>query len=57
MPARVYVLDVSSGVIYKLICQMGAPKYPRNGNQRSWPNHCKQTNGSDDLHFWSAPIR
>ena len=28
---------------------MAAPNYPRNGNQWSWPNHRKQTNGGNDL--------
>ena len=42
--------------LYTLICQMVAPNYPRNGNQRSRPNHRKQTNGGDDLRFGPAPI-
>ena len=36
---------------------MATPNYPRNGNQRSRPNHRKQTNGGDDLRFGPAPIR
>ena len=36
---------------------MAAPNYPRKGNQRSRPNHYKQTNGGDDLRFSPAPIR
>ena len=35
---------------------MAAPNYSRNGEQRSRPNHRKQTNGSDDLNFGPAPI-
>ena len=30
---------------------MAALNCPRNGNERSRPNHSKQTNGGDDLHF------
>ena len=30
---------------------MAAPTNPRNGNQRSRPNHRKQTNGGEDLCF------
>ena len=36
---------------------MAASNYPRNGNQRSQPNHRKQTNDGDDLRFTTASIR
>ena len=36
---------------------MAAPNYPRNRNQRSRPNHRKQTIGGDDLRFAPALIR
>ena len=36
---------------------MAAPNYPRNGIERSRPNHRKRTNGGVDLRFGPMPIR